>query len=163
MKRFSLFMGGILLAAGVQAQIEKDSPRLAALVRAGNAYLSLHDAIAIALENNLDVELEHLGPRFAETEVKRARAGGLLRGVPLAVREGPKSASSAADVLAPALGPGSSQCCRRGRKSPMPLRGSIIWASSFRRCTFHTSLGCLWTLSGRKYCPAVRLARRFRS
>lgn len=101
-----VLIAGLLLAAGLRAQIGGDSPRLAALVRGGHAYLSLHDAIAIALENNLDVELQRLGPRFAETELKRARAGALLRGIPLAVREGPRSVSATADVLAPALGPG---------------------------------------------------------
>jgi len=107
MKRFSLVVPWILLGAGMRAQIPEDSPRLASLVRGGIAYLSLQDAIAIALENNLDLELQRLGPRFADTEVKRARAGGLLRGVPLAVREGPRSVSPAADVLSPALGPGA--------------------------------------------------------
>ena len=56
-----LVLAGALIAVGMQAQVFEDSPRLASLVRGGNAYLSLHDAIAIALENNLDVELQHLG------------------------------------------------------------------------------------------------------
>jgi outer membrane protein len=94
-----------LAAAGLQAQVFEDSPRLASLVRGGNAYLSLRDAIAIALENNLDVELQRLGPRFAETDVKRTQAGALPRGIPLSVREGPKGAG--ADMLAPSLGPGA--------------------------------------------------------
>src|ERR1700691_4552990 len=33
-----------------------NSPRLDSLVRAGNLYLSLADAIALALENNIDIE-----------------------------------------------------------------------------------------------------------
>src|ERR1700733_15395593 len=33
-----------------------DSPRIDKLIRAGNIYLSLRDAIALALENNLDIE-----------------------------------------------------------------------------------------------------------
>jgi outer membrane protein TolC len=99
-------LAGVLIAVGMQAQVLEDSPRLASLVRGGNAYLSLHDAIAIALENNLDVELQRLGPRFAETDLKRAKTGALPRGIPLSVREGPRSVSAAADVLAPALGPG---------------------------------------------------------
>jgi len=97
------FFSAVLLG-----QIPEDSPRLASLIRGGNLYLSLRDAIAIAIENNLDVELQRFGPRFAETDVKRTKAGALPRGVPLSVREGPKSVSGAgADVLAPALGPGS--------------------------------------------------------
>ncbi|MGQ9635713.1 MAG: TolC family protein [Bryobacteraceae bacterium] len=100
-----ILLAGLLIALGMRAQVFEDSPRLSTLVRGGNAYLSLHDAIAIALENNLDVELQRLGPRFADTEVKRAESGALPRGISLSVREGPKSVSGA-DVLAPLLGPG---------------------------------------------------------
>jgi outer membrane protein TolC len=99
-------LASALIAVGMQAQVFEDSPRLASLVRGGNVYLSLHDAIAIALENNLDVELQRMGPRFAETDLKRSKAGALPRGIPLSVREGPKSVSGGADMLAPALGPG---------------------------------------------------------
>lgn len=60
----------------------RNSGRLEALVRAGNLYLSLQDAIALALENNLDIEVQRYGPRLAETELMRAQAGGFLRGIP---------------------------------------------------------------------------------
>jgi len=102
MRRFLL--AGMLIAASARAQVGVDSPRLQNLVRDGNAYLSLQDAIAIALENNLDVELQRLGPRFADTDVRRTLAGALPRGIALTVREGPKGAG--ADPLAPLLGPG---------------------------------------------------------
>ena len=49
-----------------------DSPRLRALLRDGNIYLSLQDAIALALENNLDLELERYGIRLADTDVVRS-------------------------------------------------------------------------------------------
>ena len=106
MKRL-LLLTPFLLAV-LPAQILEDSPRLGSLIRGGNLYLSLQDAIAITLENNLDVELQRFGPRFAETDIKRTSSGALPRGVPLSVREGPKSVSGVgADVLAPLLGPGS--------------------------------------------------------
>jgi outer membrane protein len=106
MKRL-LLLTPFLLAV-LPAQILEDSPRLGSLIRGGNLYLSLQDAITIALENNLDVELQRFGPRFAETDIKRTSSGALPRGVPLSVREGPKSVSGAGvDVLAPLLGPGS--------------------------------------------------------
>ena len=66
-----------------------NSSRIDALIRAGNLYLTLNDAIALALENNLDIELQRFSPRIADTDVLRARAGGLLRGLNLSVREGP--------------------------------------------------------------------------
>jgi outer membrane protein len=69
-----------------------NSPRLESLVRAGNLYLSLQDAIAISLENNLDIELQRYGPQQAEANLLRARAGGLLRGVSTSIQQGPNSA-----------------------------------------------------------------------
>src|SRR5215210_7892425 len=69
-----------------------NSGRLEALLRAGRLYLSLNDAIALALENNLDIELQRYGPRIAETDVLRAQAGGVVRGVPTAISSGPSSA-----------------------------------------------------------------------
>jgi outer membrane protein TolC len=52
-------------------------------------YLSLQDAIALALENNLDLELQRYGIRAAETDTLRAQGGGLLRGVGVTVNETP--------------------------------------------------------------------------
>jgi outer membrane protein TolC len=66
-----------------------NSERIYTLVRAGQIYLSLNDALALALENNLDIELQRYGPAIAETDVARAVGGGALRGVPLSVRELP--------------------------------------------------------------------------
>lgn len=69
-----------------------NSDRLDSLLRAGKIYLSLQDAIALALENNLDIELSRYGPRIADADILRAEAGGLLRGVPTSVTTGPQSA-----------------------------------------------------------------------
>jgi len=41
-----------------------DSPRIDKLLRAGNIYLSLRDAIALALENNLDIESARYDPSW---------------------------------------------------------------------------------------------------
>ena len=46
----------------------EDSPRIDKLMRAGNIYLSLRDAIALALENNLDIE----SSRYAPKQIGRA-------------------------------------------------------------------------------------------
>lgn len=58
-----------------------NSSRLEALVRAGNLYLSLQDAIALALENNLDIQTQRYAPLNAQASLLRAQAGGPLRGV----------------------------------------------------------------------------------
>jgi outer membrane protein len=65
----------------------QNSERIFDLMRAGQLYLSLADAIALALENNLDIEVERYLPRIAETDIGRAKGGGLLRGVSLLVNE----------------------------------------------------------------------------
>jgi outer membrane protein TolC len=79
--------------------ILEDSVRLQSLVRDGKLYLSLRDAISLALENNLDLELERYGIRLADSDVLRSKAGLLPLGVPLSVRE------SAAGLGTPVLGP----------------------------------------------------------
>lgn len=69
-----------------------NSNRMEALLRAGRIYMSLQDAIALALENNLDIELQRYGPRIAQADLLRAQAGGVARGVPLSISQGPQSA-----------------------------------------------------------------------
>ncbi len=71
-----------------------NSPRLETLIRAGKLYLSLADALALAIENNLDVELARYGPQLAQVDMLRAQAGGLLRGVPSTIRSVQSSALS---------------------------------------------------------------------
>jgi len=68
-----------------------DSSRLDQLVRAGKIYLSLDDAIALALENNLDIEVARYGQRVAEADLLRAQAGGFIQGIPTTVQSGPTS------------------------------------------------------------------------
>jgi outer membrane protein len=65
----------------------QNSQRIFDLIRAGQLYLSLDDAIALALENNLDIELERFLPKISNTDLLRARGGGLLRGLSLLVNE----------------------------------------------------------------------------
>jgi len=67
----------------------QNSQRIFDLMHAGELYLSLADAIALALENNLDIEVERYLPRIARTDIQRAKGGGLLRGVSLLVDEPP--------------------------------------------------------------------------
>jgi len=65
----------------------QNSQRIFDLMRAGQLYLSLDDAIALALENNLDIELERFLPKISDTDLLRAHGGGLLRGLSLLVNE----------------------------------------------------------------------------
>lgn len=65
-----------------------NSARLESLVRDGKLYLSLDDAIRLALENNLDLVIARYNLPIAETDVKRTAAGGSVRGVNTGVVSG---------------------------------------------------------------------------
>ena len=71
-----------------------NTDRLEALVRAGNLYLSAQDVIALALENNLDIEIQRYGPLLTKEVLLRATGGGPLRDVGVSVAAGPTSVST---------------------------------------------------------------------
>ncbi|MBO0910268.1 MAG: TolC family protein [Acidobacteria bacterium] len=56
-------------------------PRMDQLMRDGKIYLSMDDAVALALENNLDLELARYNLNIADTDLLRARAGSNILGV----------------------------------------------------------------------------------
>ena len=58
-----------------------NSDRLRRLIRGGTLYLTLQDAIALAIENNLDLQVDRYGPLVADWELERQQAGGPLKGV----------------------------------------------------------------------------------
>jgi outer membrane protein len=58
-----------------------NSPRLDQLVQDGKLMLSLEDAISIALENNLDIAVQRYTPWIAQTDLLRAKAGGVAVGL----------------------------------------------------------------------------------
>lgn len=64
-----------------------NSARLHTLMRAGKLYLSVADALALAIENNLNLEVDRYGPLLAQSSLERAKAGGALRGVPSASQQ----------------------------------------------------------------------------
>jgi outer membrane protein len=70
-----------------------NSPRLDSLIRAGNLYLTAGDVVALAIENNIDVEVQRYGPLLAKEVLRRAQGGGALRSVGAAVAAGPQSVS----------------------------------------------------------------------
>lgn len=114
------------LVAPVQLQ---NSRRLEALFQSGKITLSLQDAIAVALENNLDLELVRYAPRLAATDVLRADAGSSLRGVPLAVREGPSGLGGPASGPNGTLGGGDTPALNAligpGVQTDLSILGSL--------------------------------------
>src|SRR5713226_4323080 len=62
-----------------------NTARIDSLLRDGKLYLSLNDAIALALENNLDIAIARYTLNIADTDILRARAGANILGTPLGV------------------------------------------------------------------------------
>src|SRR5947207_1171595 len=66
----------------------KNSARLNQLIRDKKLYLSLQDAIRLALENNLDIAIARYNLPIADMDVLRTKAGGVFRGVNAGVVQG---------------------------------------------------------------------------
>jgi outer membrane protein len=86
-----------------------NSERLGQLIRAGMLYLTAQDAIALVLENNIDLEVSRYNPFISQWQLERAQAGGALPGVPggasqagsVASGQGVSGSQAAAGVTAP--------------------------------------------------------------
>jgi outer membrane protein len=81
------------LAAYVPPVRLANSRRLQDLVRAGKLYLTVQDAIALAVENNIDVEVARYNPIADVWALERAEAGGALPGVPSGASQATSSTS----------------------------------------------------------------------
>lgn len=62
-----------------------NSVRIDQLMHDGKLYLSINDAISLALENNLDIAIQRYNLNIADTDVLRANAGASILGVPSGV------------------------------------------------------------------------------
>jgi outer membrane protein len=58
-----------------------NTPRIDDLLRDGKIYLSLSDAVTLALENNFDIAIARINLDIADADLLRAKAGASLRGV----------------------------------------------------------------------------------
>ena len=58
-----------------------NSPRIDSLMRDGKIYLSIDDAVALTLENNLDLEIARYNLNIAEADLLRAKSGASILGV----------------------------------------------------------------------------------
>jgi outer membrane protein len=89
-----------------------NSPRLADLVKDGKIYLSLSDAIVLALENNYDIAIQRYNLNIADTDLLRAKAGSTLLGVPSAVVTG--TLGSSGTTVSGGGGPGGTSVASGG-------------------------------------------------
>jgi outer membrane protein TolC len=58
-----------------------NSPRLESLIRDGKIYISLHNAIAVAIENNLDLAYFRYNFPIAQADILRTKSGAQANGV----------------------------------------------------------------------------------
>ncbi len=71
-----------------------NSPRIDQVIRDGKIYLSMSDAVTLALENNLDLAIARYNLSIADTDILRSKAGASLRGVSTGVVSGTPGGSS---------------------------------------------------------------------
>jgi outer membrane protein len=81
-----------------------NSVRLDNLVKDGKIYLSLSDAIALAIENNYDIAIARYDLDIADTDILRTRAGALPLGSPASLVTGTQGGS--VSILTTGGGPG---------------------------------------------------------
>jgi outer membrane protein TolC len=62
-----------------------NTSRIDQLMHDGKLYLSLNDAIALALENNLDIAIARYNLNIADTDILRSKAGAAVLGVPIGI------------------------------------------------------------------------------
>jgi len=83
-----------------------NSVRLGDLVKEGKIYLSLSDAIALALENNYDIAIARYDLDIADTDILRTRTGQLPLGAPSGLIA--NTLGGSASTLSAGGGPGGS-------------------------------------------------------
>ena len=85
------------------------------LIRDGKIYLSLADAIKLALANNYDIAIQRYNLDIADTDILRAKAGSNLRGVSAGVVQG--TIGGAASTQLSGGGPGGTSLAQGGSAS----------------------------------------------
>ncbi len=65
----------------VAQPILSNSSRIDTLMRDGKIYLSINDAVALALENNLDIDIARYNLNIADADLLRAKSGASILGV----------------------------------------------------------------------------------
>ena len=93
-----------------------NSERLRSLLSGGALRLTAQDALALAIENNLDVSIARYNLGFAQSDLLRAKSGGATRGVP--------GAFSSSALFSGAIGSGVSSISSGSTTSASGVTGS---------------------------------------
>src|SRR6201987_4002408 len=62
-----------------------NTPRIESMLQNGKLMLSMNDAIALTLENNMDIAIQRYNMGIADTDILRTKAGSAFRGPPFGV------------------------------------------------------------------------------
>src|ERR1700739_2901265 len=107
--------------------------RIDQIMHEGKLYLSLNDAIALALENNLDIAIARYNLNIADTDVLRAKAGASILGVPAGIVQntpgggvGGRGATAGASTGGTSLGAGGIGAGTNGLVSSTLGQGPFI-------------------------------------
>jgi outer membrane protein len=92
-----------------------NAPHLNDLIHDGKIYLSLSDAIVLALENNYDIAIQRYNLDIADTDILRAKSGASLLGVNSGLVTGTQGGATAS--LASGGGPGGTSVSSSGAAS----------------------------------------------
>ena len=107
-KAFATWLGDpikIYLPTNIPKASFENSVRLADLVKDGKIYLSLSDALALAIENNYDIAIARYNLDIADTDILRAKSGApILFGAPSGLVTGTLGGSTS--TLTTGGGPG---------------------------------------------------------
>ncbi len=99
-------------ATSVDLPSFSNNPHLADLARSGKLYLSLADAIVLALQDNFDIAIQRYNLDIADTDLLRSRAGYTLLGVNAGLVEG--TIGGATSSLSSGGGPGGTSVSSGG-------------------------------------------------
>jgi outer membrane protein TolC len=102
-----------------------NTPKLDSLLQDGKIYLSLGDAVALALENNYDIAIARLNLDIADTDLLRARAGSTLRGVSTGLVTG--TIGGVTETITTGGGPGATSVAAGGGGSGI---GGIVLSTN---------------------------------
>ncbi|MGH9432331.1 MAG: TolC family protein [Terriglobia bacterium] len=114
-----------------------NSSRLQEIIHDGKLELSRDDAVALALENNLDISVARYNLPIAQTDLLRAKSGGATRGV--------AGAYQSATLFSGSIGAGVSSSTGSGGGGGSLLGGGIPYSNAVGCCDPQASFFYGWS------------------
>jgi len=91
-----------------------NAPRIESLLQNGKLMLSMNDAIALALENNMDIAIQRYNMGIADTDVLRTKAGATFLGTPFGVVQNTPGGTTGGLGSSTGTGPGGTSAGAAG-------------------------------------------------